>query len=271
MEACICTLELRPVCAGGKTFDNPCGAACAGFNESEMEEGACDGGGLAACSCMREDNPVCDEKTGTTYASPCLAACDGRGEGDVVEGECNGTSSSGGSDGDLPVDPPVCPCSRELMPVCVTASGESFASPCLAMCEGYSEADWTKGRCSQATGTGSDGKTDGDGDATDIDGDGDSSAPTDVCMCPKIIAPVCARTTNTTYGNLCLAECAGLNASDVERGECGAECGCPEIYNPLCDTYSNITYDNVCFAMCAGEAWRVCACLGEGGTVYVSL
>lgn len=68
------------------------------------------------------------------------------------------------------------------------------------------------------------------------------------CICPKIYAPVCG-VDGKTYGNSCLAACAGVKVA--YQGACKEPCFCPQVYDPVCGSDGR-TYGNACMARCAG-------------------
>ncbi|XP_022125837.2 serine protease inhibitor dipetalogastin [Pieris rapae] len=84
---CLCTTDLRPVCANnGLTYDNPCLFNCAKDASTREElhiehEGICAskpaviGEGGPQCSCPKVTEPVC-ASDGQTYSSECMMNCE---------------------------------------------------------------------------------------------------------------------------------------------------------------------------------------------------
>jgi len=131
--------------------------------------------------CPTNGEPVCCRATGVTYDSQCSFAASGDTCKTIVRGECNAP----------------CICHRIYRPVCV-AGNRTFDNACMANCE-VPGAAYTEGRCAKPVPT---------------------PAPTpNGCICIKIYLPVCDVATQTTYSNLCFAQCAGVMYH--RDGSCG--------------------------------------------------
>ncbi|CAF4878734.1 unnamed protein product [Pieris macdunnoughi] len=96
---CLCTTDLRPVCANnGLTYDNPCLFDCA-KDSSTLEvlriehEGICApkpvviGEGGPQCSCPKVKEPVC-ASDGQTYSSECMMNCEAKELTVTRDGPC---------------------------------------------------------------------------------------------------------------------------------------------------------------------------------------
>ena len=242
---CQCTREWKPVCdtSSRVTYTNACMASCEGITfvpghcndispppTSSPEPGK-------PCMCTKEYRPVCSVVTGVTHGNECMAKC--AGDEPFFEGECKPLSPPSS-----PSSPPPqsgCACPRNWNPVCDIQSNTTYANACMAGCEG---ATFSFGEC---------GKVD-----TPLPPLPGSNAPSP-CLCTMEYMPVCATTTNTTYGNECEARCAG--ESTVNNGPCTdpkisdplpPPCACPRDYTPVCDIDGDVTYPNKCFADCQG-------------------
>lgn len=77
-----------------------------------------------------------------------------------------------------------------------------------------------------------------------------------VCNCPKNLELVCGKDGNT-YGNECLAECAGIK--DTTEVDCAPSkaFACHGIYKPLCGS-DGITYTSQCEADLVGMTDTTC-------------
>mmetsp|Transcript_15023 Transcript_15023/g.44250 ORF Transcript_15023/g.44250 Transcript_15023/m.44250 type:complete len:441 (+) Transcript_15023:201-1523(+) len=269
-DTCMCTMEWDPVCAGGKTFGNRCGAECAGVPAEDISPGECPPGPAGeakqdegdtdddVCMCTTEWDPVC--AGGKTFGNRCEAECAGVPAEDVAPGECPSVNASSSSE---------CSCPKDYRPVCATEANVTFDNACLAACANYTRDELTSGPCGapfdddNATDTGSDGGDDDEG-----------------CFCPAIYHPVCDEATGTTYENMCFAMCslrwdANTDASAWTPGECPAaskveacETGCSDAEDPVCVLYqhdvgdmdaqaglyaklvSSVNFSNMCVAAC---------------------
>ena len=244
-DSCGCAEVYDPVCATGDDgtshqFSNDCEATCAGYES--YADGACSPAPAPSpaaedsCGCTKQYAPVCVTDTDGTsrqFGNDCEAMC--AGYESYADGQCLSAPA--------PSPAPICQCTREYSPVCVSSDGvgTTFSNMCLAECDGYTRHDTEDGECPG-------------------------------CDCSEMYQPVCVwgdRGTSTTFGNACLAECAGNSRDGMEEGECPG-CFCAAMYDPVCvwDASGPTTFSNICSAECdgytrdemeAGEC-RECAC-----------
>jgi hypothetical protein len=126
-ELCWCTMDYKPVCAGGKTYSNACRATCAGakqqskgecaeevFGASEQQgAGGAGGAGQALLpqGAGQQPSNSSDSPTATPAAAPC---------------NCSPTATSTGGG---------------VAAVC-GQDGSTYQSPCLAGCAGIRVVQW---------------------------------------------------------------------------------------------------------------------------------
>lgn len=282
---CDCPEYAFPVCvetADGqiKTFDNPCFAACAGYNIVI----SCD----LSCDCPDTLDPVCVGAFDTqiTYKNACHAACDGFDSfiqcdtpcicpaiydpvcvvsttGDLLrfsnacEAECAGYFDYSSCDS--------CDCPFYFVqePVCAFGDDGSlhyFENPCEAECAGFFDYYFCDTTCGCEMNLDPvcvyiiEGKLRflnschasclGYPDAFECDS----------CNCPPIYEPVCVPTSTgdtLRFQSPCHAECAGFDAFLP----CDTSCICTEEYDPVCVILDDGTlkeFTNSCYAECAG-------------------
>ena len=132
---CVCTMEYKPICCSGETYDNECMAECDGFvgATSECTMGECVDD--AICKCTKEINLVCCPGAGNVadeqFANPCTAACD-KSDAELIEchyGAC----------------PSMCACPLLHAPVC--CSGVEYGNECMATCSGIDADTCDVGEC----------------------------------------------------------------------------------------------------------------------------
>ncbi|GBF98280.1 hypothetical protein Rsub_10943 [Raphidocelis subcapitata] len=259
---CVCSKELKPVCAEGRDFPNACSAACEGIKaftpgrckatEEQIaaaerdailkEASAADAGG-AGCGCSLLWQPVCGTNDGgyssITYVNSCTSECDSANI--LAETTCRKAAAApaaplGGA------APAGCSCPQDFAPVC-SFDGRSFSNECVAKCAGVSVA--YRGACRPSP----------------------AAQPCDCKTAKK--AAVCANDGRqfVSFPSECEAKCAG--AGVVAPGACSGDaipqppkplpalqavpCACPRIPHKVCGEDGHV-YLNSCLAACNGTA-----------------
>lgn len=280
-DACVCPPVYAPVCGvNGITYGSPCEARCAAVDIAK--EGPCDGAidcadvrcadGTTCVSCPFDPNcPFCDRcapavcvrpiegcqvysteqqcvcfpgsSTNDGLACPpgyeclpkaadgswgycqavtprCRTAADCPPNNECRNGVCEPIVQRCRTDGDCPRG---LTCIAGVCTDATTNTCEQTGGQCIPVVPGA--------RCPEGTRTATDGSTCG----------GLGSRCCKPCTCPDIYAPVCAGD-GRTYGNRCLAECAGaIVAYDGEcrvEGRCTTDRDCPPAY--LCDRVTRV-------------------------------
>ena len=245
---CICTMELLPMCLpnGTEVGANPCVAECNGYEgqvvpcaviQTTKPSVPVDVKPKPPCKCTREYNPQCDVSTGVEVApNPCNARCSGYTEDQVQT--CNqpekpfvDRSVSG-----------LCPCTRDLRPVCDSLGTELGPNACTAECKGYAPADFSQENCAVVP------------------------PPCDT-PCTRNYDPVCDSFGTEVGANACTAECSGYDPADFFEEFCteryvrstvvinaaaNGPCMCTMEFAPVCGISSTWTMPNACAARCAG-------------------
>ncbi len=245
-SSCACPEYFFEVCAMDdegniKRFDNPCFAACEGFDILI----SCDD----SCSCTDTLSPVCIEIGGgiATIKNACEARCLG-----IDYFDCRAN----------------CICPDIYDPVCVaTPSGQilTFGNACLAECAGYKDISFPcPDSCvcpliyDPVCVLGEDSNIVRFPNACEANCAGffDFVACDTNFFCPLIYDPVCVTTVDgemLTFGNQCFAELAGFG--ELARPCPDTSCACPFILDPVCvllDNGAKMEFPNACVANCAG-------------------
>jgi hypothetical protein len=243
---CVCTLEYKPVCHKDKQYSNRCIARCDGAADSEITNGPCTAPGATPaimqqvvvpatptppCVCSKELVPVCYK--GNTYSNACLARCAGALPADIKGGACAPVQEVGPATTlPAPVPKPPCKCTRELNPVC--SRGVTYDNPCLAICNGATDASTTPGPCATNVTTLPatlpakpavlPAKPEGNGTVPQQPAvlptkpEGNATAP--LCRCTLELIEVCYN--GKTFANACLAKCEGATDADIKQGACAS-------------------------------------------------
>ncbi len=284
---CYCPEYAFPVCAlndvGERiSFDNPCFAACAGF---DVLVGCED-----TCGCDSVYDPICIQAPfgAITFQNACEAICAGFALADTCRPVCvcpdiwdpvcvdlpDGTVKQFANDCEAqcagfsdyyPCDPDTtCICSANYDPVCAIGfEGEikTFNNECEANCAGYFITFTCDTSCFcydehdpvcvllPRLGWIVQLQNKCIADCLELD-----IVPCDECVCPEIYDPVCVIADNgdiIQFDNYCLAQCAGYDAMIP----CEGDCYCDHIYDPVCviqDDGSVERYQSACQAFCEG-------------------
>ena len=251
---CFCPEYAFPVCvisaSGDKiTFDNPCFAACEGYDVFV----ACDD----ACGCDSSYAPVCIQAPfgALTFQNMCEAECAGFSASDTCR--------------------PICICPDIWDPVCVDLPDGTtlqFSNDCEAQCEGYTDyysCNPDSCICPAiydpvcAIGFDGDIKTFDNECEARCDGYFFTFPCDSSCFCDDVYDPVCILVPHFGWKveirNACIAECLGLEIVSCD------DCICPEIYDPVCVLADNgdiLQFDNYCLAQCAGYEVTI-SCEGD--------
>jgi Kazal-type serine protease inhibitor domain len=198
-NACACPKNINPVCVGGRRFDTPCLAECAG---------------------ERHHSPCA---TATTLTAPAGAR--------PTAGPSAAAGADGGGSG------AACECSREYAPVC-GIDGSFFPNRCLAKCIGTTVSDKPPrdGRCSYISSSNDSDTVPSPSVARPSAGVLPSPVPImqpsgntrTSCSCGDGLVLVCGRSTSgqlQTFANACTAAC--LRAQVLSQGACGGGTAVP--------------------------------------------
>lgn len=291
---CKCTAEHNPVClrsTGERVGRNPSCAICDGHPAEDLI--TCSGLDRQPstqrvdppCGCSPTDQPICDRNTGRVVAlNACLARCNG-----LDASRWTPCASRVDTPNQIATQPdesrpqlqqngaPLCRCPKNRDPVCDRDTRDTLASnECMARCAGATPSQFI--RCRElpplAT-TPSPPSPPRRPIAT-------PPVPSNSCRCPKILRPVCDRTSHERLAdNECLAICAGLGSTRLmlcsevpleslaleEQPNAGAPsspglgadgrsppvCSCPKNIAPVCDPLTGERLAlNPCLAQCDG-------------------